>query len=56
MNAATNAASPSSRTTTIPAEDLLTGSAVLVRVEVASTECTIAKVRVRYTLPEGFIP
>lgn len=56
VNAATNAASPSSRTTTIPAEDLLTGSAVLVRVEVASTECTIAKVRVRYTLPEGFIP
>lgn len=33
-----------------------TGSAVLVRVEVASTECTIAKVRVRYTLPGGFIP
>ena len=56
VNARTDTTNLASRTTTIGAEDLLTGSAVLVRVEVASTECTIAKVRVRYTLPEGFIP
>lgn len=56
VNARTDTTNLASRTTTIPAEDLLVGSAVLVRVEVASTECTIAKVRVRYTLPEGFTP